>query len=89
MDSYLEEEPSEEWVDNRVVFTTSIPIHALGINAGSQVKLNYSWDNLAPLFEDFKRKMTQIVVEDGEGDEEVIIFDGWIPVLDDVFREIE
>jgi hypothetical protein len=78
----------EDWVDNRVVFITSVSVHVLGISAGSQMKLNYSWDNLAPMFEDFKRKMTQIVIDEGEG-EEVLIFDGWIPVLDDIFGEIE
>jgi hypothetical protein len=86
---FSEELLSEEWVDNRVVFTTSVPIHILGVNAGSQIKLNYSWDDLAPMFEDFKRKITQIVIEDEEGQEEVLIFDGWIPVLEDIFREIE
>lgn len=89
MDKFLAEEPLEEWVDNRVVFTTSIPIHVLGISAGSRVKLNYSWDDLAPLFEDFKRKIAQIVIVDDQGEEEIILFDGWVPLLEDVFREIE
>ena len=88
MEMYLLEELSEEWKDTRIVYTTSESIHVLGIIAGSKVKLNYSWEDLSVMFEDFKNKITQIVIEE-DGEEEIILFDGWVPRLEDVFWVLE
>lgn len=69
----------------RVSYITSEPIHPLGINVGERVTLDYDWEDYEEMFKDFSRRMTRIILANEiTGEETVVIFDNWIPKLEDV-----
>lgn len=68
----------------RISYITSEPIHPLGINVGDRVTLDYEWEDYEEMFKDFSRRITRIILVDDSGEETVILFDNWIPKLEDI-----
>lgn len=73
----------------RITFVTSIPIHPLGIEAGETITIDYTWNELHELFTDLHNEMFKVVVKDSNEEECIIVIDGIVLELEDIFRDEE